>query len=160
MGFFSVLSSVYGFCTIESKIAYKYTEKFIENAFIFTNLKSIVTIAEASSKRSLLEQGTEFIVDRSEDLQVGGIGEVEVVVHDVVRDGLVVLDDVVVDLHHVDVAGDLIGVGFVAKLVDQEGIDVVVPLPVRIGILSSGQQRLQNPAETRNNSVTDSPAGL
>lgn len=80
--------------------------------------------------------------------------------HDVVRNGLVVLDDVVVDLHHVDVAGDFIGVGFVAKLVDQEGIDVVVPLPVRIGILSSGQQRLQNPAETRNNSVTDSPAGL
>lgn len=80
----------------------------------------------------------QFIVDRREDFVVARVRQVQIVVHDVVRDGLVVADDVLVYRHHVHVFGHLVDVRLVAELVDQERVHVVVALPVRVGEVAPG----------------------
>lgn len=63
--------------------------------------------------------------------------------HDVVGYRLVVADDVLVYHDDVHVLGGLVRVDFVAKFVQEEGVHVVVPLPVGIGVLASGQKSLK-----------------
>lgn len=61
----------------------------------------------------------------------------QIIVHDMMADGLVVAHDVFVDLHHVDVLGELVFVGLVGKLVDEERVHVIVAFSVGVGELAS-----------------------
>lgn len=67
----------------------------------------------------------------------------KIVVHYVMRYGLVVTNNIFIYNYNVDVLCDLICIGFVAEFVQQEGVDMVVSFSVGVRVMSPRQQGLK-----------------
>ena len=68
---------------------------------------------------------------------------------------MIALDYPLVDTHHRNVLSKIVRIGLVGELVQEERVHVVVPLPVRIGELTTGQQCGQHDLHVSAQSVSD-----
>lgn len=61
----------------------------------------------------------------------------KIIVHKMMGYGLIVTNYVVVDYYHMNIFSDLVGIGFVAEFVYQEGVHMFISFPVGIGMESA-----------------------
>lgn len=101
-------------------------------------------------KTSLFQQFAKFLIDRFENFEITSIGQMQIIVHNVMRDCLITLNDMFMYRNDVHVFSDVIAdYVFVCELVYEINVDFDVSHTTGIRILSSRQQSLKK--QKRNN---------